>query len=355
MGLSRSLRDFRYLTVLTILLGALLLTFYDLDLLARARCSQSSSILGPGTPSYDGSNDTSTEKLGYVTWLGKTGNGADQEDVYFIATRILVYQILHSPATKSPRGLPIIVMTTPDVAPANRKRLEDDGATVVPIEFVEEGMDWLKPRRATWAKIMSKLRAWELTEYSRLLMLDGDIILRRPLDAVFDEINTTFATPLPEVVAPRKSDEAPLPLQYVFAGGPEVNGIEHHWPPSRAQNDFIHPDTCNLGFVLLSPSRELFDHYISILKIKNRFSSATMEQSLLNYAHRLDGPMPRRFIPPTWNIRSPNEADILGDVASLHDKWWRTTGGYPALGKWYKSVKVEMEEFYKKRDQEMRA
>ncbi|KAK5101996.1 hypothetical protein LTS08_004456 [Lithohypha guttulata] len=95
----------------------------------------------PDTESASSAADaqpSSAEKLGYVTWLGKTGDGSDKEDIYFIATRILVYQILHDPSTRSPRGLPIIVMTTPDVTAENRKRLEDDGATVIPIEFITE-------------------------------------------------------------------------------------------------------------------------------------------------------------------------------------------------------------------------
>ncbi|ETN38769.1 uncharacterized protein HMPREF1541_06807 [Cyphellophora europaea CBS 101466] len=293
---------------------------------------------------------SSDEKLGYVTWLGKTGVGDDEKDVYFLATRLLVYQILHDPSTRSPRSLPIIVMTTPDVKEANKQRLQADGATVIPIDFVTEGLDWLKPRRPTWAHIMSKLRAWQLTAYSRLLMLDGDLILRRPLDSVFDETNATI---IPTLSAPPneiKLDENPLPAKYLFAAAPEVNGPKHHYPPTREHDDFIHAQEFNMGFALLAPSQEMFEYYISILRIPDRFYGGKMEQSLLNYAHRPGGAMPWQDLPFTYNIRSPLEEDILGNVASLHDKWWGKTEQYPALAGWYRAKQEEMLRFYAERE-----
>ncbi|KAK5070548.1 hypothetical protein LTR64_000219 [Lithohypha guttulata] len=179
---------------------------------------------------------------------------------------------------------------------------------------------------------MSKLRAWELTDYSRLLMLDGDMLLRRPIDNVFDELNATIidSRSIPEKEV--KHDENPIPAKYLLAGGPEVRGTLHHFPPSRENGDFIHPTGCNLGFVMLAPSREMFEYYMSILKIEGRFNSATMEQSLLNYAHR------------------PEEEDVVGNVASIHEKWWTDSKNYPPLRKWYRSKKEEMEKFYIARD-----
>ncbi|KAK5081348.1 hypothetical protein LTR05_008142 [Lithohypha guttulata] len=196
---------------------------------------------------------------------------------------------------------------------------------------------------------MSKLRAWELTDYSRLLMLDGDMLLRRPIDNVFDELNATIidSRSIPEKEV--KHDENPIPAKYLLAGGPEVRGTLHHFPPSRENGDFIHPTGCNLGFVMLAPSREMFEYYMSILKIEGRFNSATMEQSLLNYAHRPEGAMPWQDLPFTYNTRTPIEEDIVGNVASIHEKWWTGSKNYPPLRKWYRS-KEEMEKFYIARD-----
>jgi alpha-N-acetylglucosamine transferase len=301
----------------------------------------------------DDTKVSDSEKLGYVTWLGKTGTGSDSEDVYFLATRILVYQILHDPVTRSPNSLPIVVMTTPDVAPSNRARLIKDGATVHEIDFITEGMDWLKPRRKTWRNIMAKLRAWQLTSFDRLLMLDTDMLLRRPLDALFSEPSAQLAMTLDPSTLPSsqlRPDEGLLPAHYLLAGGPEVLSENHTFPPSREANDFIHPYSLNMGFCLLAPSLELFEYYLSILRIPKRFNSATMEQSLLNYAHRRDGPMPWVDIPFTWTTTKPNVKDLVGQVASWHMKWWKPVDYLPEVGEWAMRKKEEMLRFYEQKD-----
>lgn len=160
-----------------------------------------------------------------------------------------------------------------------------------------------------------------IDRYSRLLMLDGDMLLRRPIDSLFDETNATTAYTRQVSGNQIKQDGNPLLTRYLLAGTPEVNGENHHWPPSRENNDFIHPTSCNMGFAMLAPSDEMFEYYMSILRIKNRSNSAKMKRSLLNYAHRPDGPMPWLDLPFTYNIRSPIEEDIASDVASLHEKW----------------------------------
>jgi alpha-N-acetylglucosamine transferase len=328
-----------------------------------SHCESSNSITShhfdqsEDASSWSAKSDFMGERLGYVTWLGKTGNGSDSEDVYFLATRILVYQILHDPITRSPNNLPIIVMTTPDVSPANKARLAQDGAVVHPIDFVNEGQSWLKPRRRTWRHIFAKLRAWELVSFDRLLMLDNDILLRRPLDGVFLDRSARIAASLdPSSIADfhLPTDEGPLPSTYLLAGTPQVLSENHTYPPTRDANDMIHPSSMNMGFCMLSPSLDLFNYYLSILRIPHRFNSATMEQSLLNYAHRKDGPMPWADLPTTWTTTRPNLGGLVGQVASFHVKWWRPQMAYlPEVEAWARGKKDEMLRFYAERDQAM--
>lgn len=128
----------------------------------------------PGSPyaSQFGFPDTSNEKLAYVTWLSSTVAEKDDQDmskdVYFIGTRILVWQLLHYEKTRA-RGIDVVVLVTPDVSEPRRERLQKDGAIVRPIEFVHGKNDaWLRPKEDRWNDIMSKLRVWEMTEYSRV-------------------------------------------------------------------------------------------------------------------------------------------------------------------------------------------
>ena len=79
------------------------------------------------------------ERLAYVTWLSSTVSGPDKDDFsegYFVATRILVYQLLHAPKTRTNKSIDVIVVVTPDVSESRRERLRKDGAVVQPIEFL---------------------------------------------------------------------------------------------------------------------------------------------------------------------------------------------------------------------------
>ena len=77
-------------------------------------------------------------------------------------------QLLHYEPTRA-MGIDVVVLVTPDVDAERRLQLRKDGAMVRPIEFVHgKHDDWLHPKEGRWNDIMSKLRAWEMTEYSRV-------------------------------------------------------------------------------------------------------------------------------------------------------------------------------------------
>jgi len=81
-------------------------------------------------------------------------------------------------------------------------------------------------------------------------MLDGDTILRRSLDGVFDDP----AAQVREVYVPEdyKPPEgiAPLPKTYLMAGKPEVHcwHVQHGFPPQRNQiSEQCHIARCVFG------------------------------------------------------------------------------------------------------------
>ena len=75
-----------------------------------------------------------SEKRAFVAFLEGLDNGKndtiDEDDVYYVATRVLVYQLLHGPETRTLTSIPVVVMCTKDVAEHKRARLEKDGAIV---------------------------------------------------------------------------------------------------------------------------------------------------------------------------------------------------------------------------------
>ncbi|OAG12653.1 uncharacterized protein CC84DRAFT_1212168 [Paraphaeosphaeria sporulosa] len=155
---------------------------------------------------------TGKERFAYVTFLSGTVDASDDldEDYYFVATRILLWQLLHNPQTRTSG---IDVVTAPSSTPVDFLHVEND--------------EWIHAAQHRWDDVMTKLRAWEMTQYSRILMLDGDTMLRLPLDGVFDDKG---AKPL----ATKKLSnlvtlpgEAPLPQTYLLASLSEVRDSTH--------------------------------------------------------------------------------------------------------------------------------
>ncbi|KAI9662962.1 MAG: hypothetical protein M1821_008009 [Bathelium mastoideum] len=301
------------------------------------------------------SDGMESEKLAYATFLAGTVADADdsddENDRYFVATRILAWQLLHSSVTRTNRPIPFLVLVTEDVSDSKRKRLTMDGATVVPVSYLREATDWIHGEMPEWRDVLTKLRAWELTQYSRILFLDSDMILTGPLDGVFDvPAALPMATTYNESVA-LLEDESPPPEAYVLASMPEANPV--HAPNPTAENgDFKDPDYFNAGFFLFSPSLTLFDHYKSVMNIPHRFDPRYPEQNLLNYAHRRNGTMPWQDLGTQWNIRFPTVDDLATGVQSLHDKWWHPHMD-GRLNEFYQEVRWRMEGFYEAWDRTM--
>ena len=91
------------------------------------------------------SNSHKREGFTYVTFLSGTVDQEEdlEEDKYFIATRILVWQLLHKPQTRA-NGIDVIVMVTPSVSTSRCERLRRDGAIVYPVDFLHvENDSWV--------------------------------------------------------------------------------------------------------------------------------------------------------------------------------------------------------------------
>jgi len=236
---------------------------------------------------------------------------SDDEDEYFVAVRVLAYQLLHAPNTGTDSSIPFVVLATPDVAQSKLERLRKDGVTVKVIEKLSES--WIKPGLERWRDVLSKLRILELTQYKKILCLDADMYITKRLDGVFTDPTTEPLQPKPELAI---EDEGPLPKSYVLSAQTYMEGRVHPYPPPTGQ------DTFGVGFFLCQPSTAMFKYYLRLAKIEDRFNSNAPEQGLLNYAHRRDGPMPWTEIYYEWTTTWPSMKEYEAGAASLHEKWW---------------------------------
>lgn len=295
--------------------------------------------------------ESTTSKYAFATLLVSDASRPDDQenlrDQYFIATRLLGYQILHALETRS-ENIPFIVLVTTGVSQGKRERLLRDGAIVVAVESIETP-SWFEALPRNWEEVLDKLHIWEFTQFDRICFLDSDTVLNRPLDGIFQDPAVALHKTLnhPDKLKP---DEGPLPASYVFAGQPEMKE-EHHYPPSDEKHDYPNKNYLNAGFFVVQPSLEILEHYFRIMAIPNRFRSEFPEQNLFNYAHRREeegGSMPWRSVDTAWNIHSPTLADLKGGVASLHEKWWAPIND--ELAPYLQSWRWRMEGFYEALD-----
>ena len=128
-----------------------------------------------------------TSKYAFATFLAGTDERLEHnEDHYFIAIRILAYQILHATGTASEdRSIPFLVLVTDKVPEYQRQRLREDGAVIVAVPSIRA--EWVHASISNWDEMMTKLRLWELTQFERICFLDGDTQLLGPLDGVFSD------------------------------------------------------------------------------------------------------------------------------------------------------------------------
>lgn len=300
--------------------------------------------------------ETTESKYAFATLLAADSNHPDDpgnlHDDYFIATRLLGYQIMHAPETRS-KDIPFIVLATKGVHENKIERLRRDGAIVIVVETVEKP-SWLEGAGASnWQEVFDKLRLWELTQFDRICFLDGDTVLNRPLHGVFDDpavaLHQTLDRP-----DKNKEDEGSLPSTYVFAGQPEMNAA-HHYPPSDAAGDYPNINYLNAGFFVMQPSLELQAFYLNVMQLPERFPPHLPEQNLLNYVHRPEadgGNMPWKAVSTEWNAHYPTMEDLKGGVASLHEKWWAPVD--KSIGSYLKSWRWRMEGFYEAVDEQLK-
>lgn len=241
----------------------------------------------------------------------------DVEEPYLQAARLLTFQLLNNPRTRSTSyDIPFLILVTPEVPQRHRDILSGDGATVVPVESL--GRDWIHPKWGRWSDVLAKLNLWTLEEYEKIAFLDADSVIFRPIHDIFDAPVTMMRETLPLGA----NTTGQLPDSYMIAGIHD-RWMEQFMQPPPGQEFYEKDNYMNAGFFVLHPSKDLFDYYITLLDTPEQFDSAYPEQNLLNCAHRTDGPMPWQDLGPGWNSKGASQSDYEKGLKSIHHKWWR--------------------------------
>jgi alpha-N-acetylglucosamine transferase len=265
-------------------------------------------------------NASSTSKHAFATFLSGY-NGTDSEK-YFTAVKLLTYQLIHDPPTRTREGTPFIVLVTKDVEQERQDILRHGGATVISVDDVER--DWFQPTTSRWEGVMAKLNIWSLTDYEKVVFVDADTVILKPMDEIFSipatDIRDSLPAP-PEAIDPLASMSVTSPQKYLMAGIHDI-WIEQNKKPLENETFYEVDHYMNAGFFVISPSKEMFGFYLSLLENPVPFNLKYPEQNLLNFAHRTDGQMPWQVLNTTWNDITQLNPSYNRNARSLHHKWW---------------------------------
>ncbi len=150
----------------------------------------------------------------------------------------------------------MVLMVTADVPRPARTRLAAQGWTLHEVEKLKNptpAHEQLFPR---FDKVFTKLRAWELDGYDKVVLLDADMVVLQNLDELFER------------------------------------------PELAAAPDFLRPDRFNSGTMVLEPSREKLARMTAKLAGSRTYDGG--DQGFLNefFGDWYTGPGDRRL--PTW-------------------------------------------------------
>ena len=264
-------------------------------------------------------------------------------DWYYTSLRILGYQLMHAPGTKS--RYPFLVAVTGRVNPAKRAQLAADGAVIVelpPIHVLGQSA------RKEFRDQMEKLSFFSLYDtHGRFCYIDADNLLLDNLDGIFEDPAAQLQPTL-SYKEEIKVDEPPLPTKYLMAGHSEGTG---HHADKRTQNARS-GDYVNAGFILFAPGPEIYDYYMWVANHTDRWETVWAEQNLYNYAHRRPGNMPWTRINDNWNTFRPADIDMVRGTRSVHGHLWEDRYAGMRQQTWI-GLRDEMTWFYGNRSQRL--
>ncbi|MFS2223160.1 glycosyltransferase family 8 protein [Pantoea sp. B65] len=92
-------------------------------------------------------------------------------------------QALHKSLRQSKTRYPLLVMVTENIAPATCAQLKAGGCEVIAVSPLSPHPELARHyASAQFAEVWTKLRAWQLTDYQRLVFLDADMLVVQNMD-----------------------------------------------------------------------------------------------------------------------------------------------------------------------------
>ncbi|WP_375486868.1 glycosyltransferase family 8 protein [uncultured Jatrophihabitans sp.] len=230
---------------------------------------------------------------------------------------------LRASLTRVGTRYPLLVMVTAAIDGPARQVLEDDGCLVREVEPLRPVSDDGKGyANARFAEVWTKLRAWDLTDLERVVVLDADMLVVAPMDELFDldlgpgAIAACHACRCnPNRIASYPADWTPESCAYTYlAAGAGL---------PQSMSAYL-----NGGLLVLRPDHEVFEDMVARLSGLDDLSGHPFaEQDFLNDYYR------GRWVPLSYGYNAlktlPFQHPALWDptaVKNIHyiiDKPWQ--------------------------------
>jgi alpha-N-acetylglucosamine transferase len=232
---------------------------------------------------------------------------------------------LRASLERSGSPYPLVVLVTDDIDAADREVLQDDGCVLHDVSPLRPASGLADSyANARFAQVWTKLAAWQLTDYERVVFLDADMLVTQSMDELFSfplgdgEIAACHACRCnPNRIASYPASWIPQNCFYTHC-----RGVEHTSEPEVVDSYL------NGGFLVLTPDEAVYEQMVERLAEVDDLSSYVFaEQDFLNefYEGRWV-PMPYVYNAlKTLAFQHPGLWDI-DDVKNIHyiiDKPWQ--------------------------------
>ncbi|KAI0348682.1 nucleotide-diphospho-sugar transferase [Trametopsis cervina] len=225
--------------------------------------------------------------------------------------------VLHQSLLDVDAKYPLVAMVTPTLSSEGRQALQKRGIQLIEVESLlpTEGTHTLASHDARFADTWTKLRAFELIQYDRVVLLDSDMILKRNMDELMDlELPSDWIAAAHACACnPRKLAHYPkdwIPANCGYTAVSHPGGLTN---PTQITADSPRPyGLLNSGNVVLNPSTELANsvyHYLSTSPLVPTFSFP--DQDLL-----------ANFFAGRWKVL-PWCYNALKTLRQIHTPLWR--------------------------------
>nr|KIR46228.1 glycosyl transferase family 8 protein [Cryptococcus bacillisporus CA1280] len=224
----------------------------------------------------------------YVTFLAHSD---DPRPWYFNAVRRLMFQLKYDPLTLDPHPRDFVVITTPSAPEWQLEQLREAGAIIASRPLIDH-LPLPEKGISRYAEVYTKLFIFNLTDYERVLFVDADQLMVKPLTGIWDDPNAWPESGMAACAESKSAWEHPTPIE--------------------DQNYF------NSGFMLARPDEKTFNELLQ----EKDFDPWFPEQNLLNHYFRRDGPRPWKPLNHMFVTTFPRKVDLEAGIYVLHDKMW---------------------------------